>query len=116
MENELKDEIEKYKDYLFIVEGNKDFRALNELGIKNIFVLNRHNKSLKERVEDIEEMASKKIICILTDFDKTGEKLFSQLVSELSLKKVKIDNSFRYFLKKIKISHIEGLATFSSNL
>ena len=102
-------ELEKAKDMLVIVEGKKDKAALETLGFKNIFIINEAGKSLYEKIEEIEEQAGKKKICILTDFDKKGKKLYLLLKSELSKRKVKLDNSFREILLKENISHIEGL-------
>ena len=102
-------EIERAKEYLIIVEGKKDRQALLALGFKNIFVLNETGKSLYEKVEEIERLAGKKKICILTDFDKKGKKLYLLLKKELSTRKVRLDNSLRGIFLKNKISHIEGL-------
>lgn len=105
-------QLDKSKKYLIIVEGKKDLLALKELGFENIFVLNETGKSLYEKIEEIEVRAGKNKICILTDFDKKGKKLYLLLKSELCKRKVKLDNSFRGMLLKLNISHIEGLARF----
>lgn len=107
-------EIDKVKEHVVIVEGLKDKSALEELSFKRIIVLNENGKSLKEKIEEIEKIVdeSKSKICILTDFDKRGRKLYIKLKAELSIRKVKLDNSLRAMLLKEKISHIEGLATF----
>ena len=102
-------EIEKYRDCLFIVEGIKDKKALESFGLMNIFVLNKNSKSLLEKVEEIEEIGKNKKICILTDFDKEGKKLYLELKSELARRNVKLDSSFRSFLLDLKINHIEDL-------
>lgn len=115
MDEELNKEIEKAKDFFIIVEGKKDKQALIELGFKNIFVINETGKSLYEKIEEIESLAGKKKICILTDFDKKGKKLYLLLKSELSQKKVKLDNTFRGRLLKSHISHIEGLSSYIEN-
>jgi len=113
---EIEKKLEKTKDLFIIVEGKKDFLALKELGFKNIFVINELNKSLYEKIEEIEEIAGKKKICILTDFDKKGKKLYLLLKSELAKRKVHLDNTLRFILLKLKISHIEGLSSFLKNL
>lgn len=107
-------ELNKVREYIVIVEGIKDKMALNKLGFKRIIVLNENGKSIKEKIEEIEKIAneSKSKVCILTDFDKKGKKLYLQLKAELSVRNVKLDNHFRTILLKEKISHIEGLASF----
>ncbi len=114
-QEQLQQELEKAKDYLIIVEGKKDKRALEELGFQNIFVINETGKSLYEKIEQIENIAGKKKICILTDFDKKGKKLYLLLKSELSQRGVRLDSSLRGILLKSRISHIEGLASFMKN-
>ena len=104
---EIENEIEKYKDFLFIVEGKKDKQALENLGLTEIFVLNETGKSLGEKIEQIE--SQKRKICILTDFDKKGKKLYLKLKSELAIRNVRLDNSFRSFLLKSGVIHIEDL-------
>lgn len=102
-------EIEKAKEMLIIVEGNKDKNALINLGFNNIFVINETGKSLYEKIEEIEKIAGKQKVCILTDFDKKGKKLYLLLKDELSKRKVRLDGSFRQFLLKNNVSHIEGI-------
>ena len=104
--------IEKAREQLVIVEGKKDKDALQELGFENIFVINETGKSIYEKIEEIEEIAGKRKICILTDFDKKGKKLYLLLKSELSNRKVVLNNRFRSELLKFNISHIEGLSSF----
>lgn len=111
----LKQEIEKSKPYLIIVEGKKDFLSLQKLGFQNIFIINKDSKSLYEKIEEIEQEAGKRKICILTDFDKEGKKLYLTIKKELSKTKVKLDNSLRSILSKLKISHIEGLSHYLEN-
>jgi len=104
-----KKEMNKAREMLIIVEGNKDKNALMQLGFKNIFVINENNKSLFEKIEEIEQIAGKQKVCILTDFDKKGKKLYLLLKDELSKRKVRLDGSFRALLLKNNVSHIETL-------
>lgn len=108
-EKEFQKELSKAKEMLVIVEGIKDKLALEELGFQNIFVINENNKSLNEKIEEIEKLAGKQKILILTDFDKKGKQLYLRLKSELSQRKIKLANKFRGILLKQKVSHIEGL-------
>ncbi len=108
-------EIEKSKDNLVIVEGKKDKTSLNKIGFKKIFILNQNKKSIQEQAEEIEknlEKDKKTKISILMDFDKKGFVLYKKLKQELSLKKVKIDDSLSNTIKSLKISHIEGLHSY----
>lgn len=116
MDNKLTKEIEKSKSYLIIVEGKKDKIALQELDFENIFVINEDGKSLGEKIEEIQEIAGRNKICILTDFDKKGKQLYLLLKSKLSEIGVKQDNSLRGFLLKERISHIEGLSSYMKKL
>lgn len=109
----LINDIEKAKDYLVIVEGKKDKVALEQLGFKKIFIIHETGKSLAEKTEQISELCEKKQkVCILTDFDKSGKKLYKLLKSGLQERGVRLDNSLRGLLLKEKISHIEGLDKF----
>jgi len=109
---EFQKELEKAQNLFIVVEGKKDKQALQELGFKSIFILNETGKSIYEKIEQIEALAGNHKICILTDFDKKGKKLYLLLKSELSKRKVTLDNTFRGILLKMKISHIEGLSSF----
>jgi 5S rRNA maturation endonuclease (ribonuclease M5) len=110
MNEKLIKEMNKAENYLVVVEGKKDKRALEALGFMNIFVINETGKSLGEKIEQIQEMCGKKDkVCILTDFDKKGKQLYLLLKSKLSEIGVRMDNSLRGVLLKERISHIEGL-------
>jgi len=109
---EIEKEFEEAKKNFIIVEGKKDAKALKELDFENIFIINETGKSIYEKIEEIEILAGKRKICILTDFDKKGKKLYLLLKSEFSKRKVRLSNRFRGILLKLKISHIEGLSSF----
>ena len=113
--DKVKKEIEKAKSNLIIVEGRKDKAALQQLGFTDIFVINETGKSLSETIEEIEGMASQNKVCILTDFDKKGKKIYMILKSKFSERGIKLDNSLRGILLKMRISHIEGLSNFLEN-
>lgn len=115
--DKIEKEIEKAKGNLIVVEGKKDKDALQQLGFTDIFVINETGKSLSETIEEIEGMAAqnKNKVCILTDFDKKGKSLYMTLKSKLSERGVKLDNSLRGMLLKMRISHIEGLSSFLEN-
>lgn len=116
MNHKLLRQLEKAKNYLIIVEGKKDKSSLERLGFNRIFVIHETGKSLPEKIEQIQELCEKKDkVCILTDFDKKGKKLYLLLKSKLVEAGVRLDNTLRGFLLKQKISHIEGLFHFVNN-
>ena len=104
----IKEEISKIKqnNYLVIVEGKKDKKALNELGITNVIFLK--NKPIFEIIESI----NGKDIVILTDLDSEGKKLFNKLRHQLQRRGVKLHNKLRNLLFKTKLRHIEGLINY----
>jgi 5S rRNA maturation endonuclease (ribonuclease M5) len=114
----LKQDMEKYKDYVFIVEGKKDVRALNNLGFDRVFMVHNPGLSLGESVEKIVgELEKKDRVCILTDFDKKGKTLYFRIKEILSeMRGVKLDSSFRGLLIKARVSHIEGLDKFMDKI
>ena len=110
---ELKEEfhelVSKIKDSntVIIVEGKKDRKALERLGLKNIMELSK--KPLYQVVEEVS--GSNNECIILTDLDKKGKELYGKLNSDLQNQGVKINNSLRNFLfKNTKIRQIEGIA------
>ena len=103
-EEELEKLKESSKEKIVVVEGIKDKKALEKLGVKNIVIL---RKPLYLVVEHIEK--SGKECILLLDLDKTGKRLYSILNHQLNQFGVKIDNRFREFLFKTKLRQIEGI-------
>jgi len=99
------------KSLLIIVEGRKDKSALEALGFlpENIFTINVRG-SINEFIEKMAEKRKETII--LTDFDRTGKKLYYQIKKELVRQGIRVNDSLRLAVMKQRISHIEGLATF----
>jgi len=95
---------------LIIVEGKNDKRALNKLGIENVYQI---DKPIYLLIENISQ--KKKEVIILTDFDKTGRKLYSKIKHELQRKGIKINDKYRKFLSRKKITHVEGVFTYYLN-
>jgi len=109
----LKQDVEKYKDYVIIVEGKKDVRALNNLGFEKVYAIHQTGISIGEVIEDIANKIDKKDrVCILTDFDKKGKKLYLLLKSKFGEIGVRLDSSLRGLLIKSQLSHIEGIDKF----
>lgn len=113
----LKQEIEKYRSYVIVVEGKKDAASLKSLGFERVYELHKNSIPLRERVEQIaSELDKKDKVCILTDFDKEGKKIYLYVKPIFQELGVKLDSSFRGVLIKSGVSHIEGLAQFMKNL
>lgn len=94
---------------LIIVEGKKDEHALRSCGVKNtIVVLNK--KPLYAVVESVAEKTKR--VIILTDFDITGKEMYGKLKKALVAHGVQVDTTFREFLHKTGLSHVEGLKTY----
>tara|TARA_Y100000310_G_scaffold271853_1_gene286538 strand:+ start:3140 stop:3511 length:372 start_codon:yes stop_codon:yes gene_type:complete len=109
----LRSDINKYKEYVIIVEGKKDVLALNQLGFEKVHAIHVTSVSLKERAEQIASLVDKKEkVCILTDLDKKGKKLYILLKPMFQELGVRLDSTLRGLLIKAQISHIEGLSSF----
>lgn len=98
------------KDILIIVEGKKDLTALKKIGFTNVIQL---KGPLFEAVENVSSRT--KVVCILTDLDNEGKKIYSELSKGLTRNGVKIDNTLRNFLfKKTTLRQIEGMTSYFS--
>ncbi|MBI2136818.1 toprim domain-containing protein [Candidatus Woesearchaeota archaeon] len=108
---------------LIIVEGIKDKKALEDLGINNIIILNRRPLyAVVEKVAAVYGKAKKLTgerpsVIILTDLDAEGKKLYGKLNSGLQNFGVRIDNRFREFLfRHTKLRQIEGMKNYLDRL
>jgi len=81
-----------------IVEGKKDYVALEQLGFKNIININK-GKALFAVAEDI-AMKHRSVI-ILSDFDRKGKEICAKLTKMLEDRHVKVNKKARRLLKKI---------------
>ncbi len=117
LNHNLKQQIEKYRSHIIIVEGKKDVSALNSLGFENVFQLHMSSVPLRERISEIcKNITKKDSVCILTDLDKKGNQLYKFSKPVFQEHGVKLDSSFRGLLIKARISHIEGLPKFLEKL
>ncbi len=104
--------LQQIQDYNIpvIVEGRNDKKALQELGLVNIFTLNMPLFKIVERIQGKE-------VVILTDLDKKGKQLYRRIQHDCIHHGIKINNKLRHFLfRETELSHIEGLATYLRNL
>ena len=103
------------RNVFVIVEGKKDRAVLEHYGAFRIMTLSR--VPLYKIVEESLRQSTTQEICILTDLDKEGKKLYGLLSTQFSLAGVRMDNRLREFLLcYTPVSHIEGLRTYLENL
>lgn len=109
----LLSEIEKFKDYVIVVEGKKDVNALKSYGFEKVYAIHQNGVSIKERAEQIMFYIDKKDkVCILTDLDRRGRQLYMLLKTIFQELGARLDSNLRGILIKARISHIEGFDTF----
>lgn len=104
----IRENLSEIKDnnYLVIVEGKKDKKALSYFGIEKIMPLD--NKPLFKIVEEINE----KDVVILTDLDAEGKKLFNKFRYQLQRRGIRLHNNIRNSLFKTKLRNVEGLISY----
>jgi len=113
----LKQELEKYKSYVILVEGKKDASALKHYGFSRVFEIHKTSVGLRERIEQISKHIERKDkVCILTDLDRKGKKLYMLVKPILIELGIKVDSSLRGLLIKSKVSHIEGISNFMKKI
>ncbi|MEM4397004.1 MAG: toprim domain-containing protein [Candidatus Woesearchaeota archaeon] len=114
---DLYDEIDYIKkgNFIIIVEGKKDKKALLDLGVNEnkIFFLKKDIYSFSLEISKKLEKDDK--VIILTDFDNEGIKLYKKIKEVLEKEHVKINNNLRERIKKLEIKHIEGLHSYIDN-
>lgn len=106
-------------DSLLIVEGERDIRALREIGIAcNIIAIKSSGKRISDIIDEIISTGSKEII-LLMDFDRRGRELTKHIVESLKAARIKVDISFWREIHNIlsnDIKDIESLATYIRTL
>ena len=109
----LKSQIERFKDYVILVEGKKDVNSLKNAGFKKVYAIHQTGVTLRERLEQLARLKEKKEkVCILTDLDKRGKELYMKIKPILQELGMNLDSTFRGILIKAQVSHIEGLGNF----
>ncbi|MFH1290536.1 MAG: toprim domain-containing protein [Nanoarchaeota archaeon] len=115
----LKNDVEKFKDYVILVEGKKDVAALKNAGFDKVYAIHVTGVGLRERIEQIAEGIKDRKrtkVCILTDLDKQGKKLYMLIKPILIELGVKVDSTLRGILLKAKLSHMEGFEKFMGDV
>lgn len=103
---ELIKQIKRIKNKRIIVEGKKDKKALEALGLKKITLMN------KPAWQIIEELHEKEVV-LLVDLDREGRKIYSRLLQECVKHGIRVDNKLReYLFKKTTLRQIEGAYTY----
>ncbi len=95
----------KHPDWAVLVEGKRDRRALERLGIENVIDLKGR------KFHDVAEYLSEnfKGVVLLTDFDPEGEGIFSKLSRILKRYGLKVDGSFREELRQTGVKFVEKI-------
>ncbi len=113
----LRNEIESFKAYVILVEGKKDRDALRLFGFDKVYTIHKTAVPLRERIEEIVAgLGKKEKICILTDLDKRGRKLYETIKPILQELGCRIDSALRGILIKANIPHIEGIHNFMTKV
>ena len=96
---------QRHPDWAVLVEGKRDKRALEMLGIENVIDLKGR------KFHDIAEYLSEnfKGVVLLTDFDPEGEEIFNKLSRILKGYGLKVDGSFREELRQTGVKFVEKL-------
>jgi len=100
-----------------IVEGRRDRLSLRRLGVEGKILCLK--SSAMGFFDFLEEIKLWREVIILTDFDREGRELSSQLVRELSRVRVKTDDSFWRELRSLgrsEIRSVEELADYVERL
>ncbi len=97
--------ISKLDGVVVLVEGKKDRDKLEKAGVKHIYSIKG-----KRFYDVIEELEESKIVIILTDLDKQGEKMCKKLSYMLQREGIPVDITFRKNLKSFEIKHIEDIS------
>ena len=88
-----------------IVEGIKDRKALESLGIGNIVQLHSGNSML----EVVESLQGFKRVVILTDLDQKGKILRKKLLGFMNLYGIQENKKPRELFAQMRLKHVENL-------
>ncbi len=98
------------KDCLLVVEGKRDAKALNTLGLKNILAINgRPLIAIVDRVADLRENHKYFDIIVLTDFDREGRHMAARLGKLLRAHKIHPNQRLRSRIMKFGFNKIEDI-------
>ena len=107
-------------NFPIVVEGKRDTIALRKLQIRNPIIELNDGTSVLTTVERIfQDSGASSEFIIMTDWDKTGNKLAKQLILYGEASDLKPNDDFRRKLSKFtdkEISCVEELATFAHSI
>ncbi|MCX6814862.1 MAG: hypothetical protein NTY20_04415 [Candidatus Aenigmarchaeota archaeon] len=109
--------LEELTGNILIVEGKKDEKALRGLGMRHILKINsRHIGKVAEEAVSLGEKHKNREIIVLTDFDRTGRKLASQIRLLLQSRNIHANYRIRRDVMNLGIKCTEELASLSRGL
>jgi 5S rRNA maturation endonuclease (ribonuclease M5) len=99
-------EVEKNPELSVIVEGKKDKEVLKAFGFKKIIDIS--GQALEDVLEKVLYLKTKEV-GVLTDFDREGEDMASQLNFIFSHHKIRVNFALRNKFRSLKIHQVEEL-------
>jgi 5S rRNA maturation endonuclease (ribonuclease M5) len=111
-QQEILDVLSELEGQILIVEGKKDSRALQELGMGNIVQVNSRtmSKVTDDAVFLMEKHKNTQVI-ILTDFDRTGRRMAAKIRLLLQSRKIHANSRIRRDVMNLGIRYIEEMAS-----
>jgi 5S rRNA maturation endonuclease (ribonuclease M5) len=96
---------QKHPNWAVLVEGKRDRKALERLGIENVIDLKGR------KFHDVAEYLSENFrgVVLLMDFDPEGEEIFNKLSRILKGYGLKVDGSFREELRQTGVKFVEKI-------
>jgi 5S rRNA maturation endonuclease (ribonuclease M5) len=109
----LKQEIEKFRDCVILVEGKNDVSSLKNVGFEKVHAIHVPGVGLRERIEQIvSKVGTSEVFCVLMDSDKSGKEFYKLIKPILQELGVRVDTKFRGILSRENVSHLEGFEKF----
>lgn len=109
---DIEDVLNELKGKIIIVEGKKDLKALQELGITRVVPIN--SRPLITIVQGLELF--KLEVVILTDFDKQGRKLNARLTTLLQKYKIRNNLRLRHMMRALGKTRIEDFQRYENGI
>ena len=97
----------KSEEIPIIVETEKEKKVLKQLKVKNIIYISKPYYDFAEKIAK-----KNKEVVLLFDTDKRGQKIYTEVKSELQQQGVKIDQRFQQFVFHTKLKKIQGIPKY----
>lgn len=91
--------LNEMKECLVVVEGKRDAKALEAIGLDNVITIN--GQSLPALISRIQKEHKDRKVLILTDFDKKGRQIYAKITRMLQAYKIPTNSGLRYALKRV---------------